>query len=229
MKRYIVQIITILVLTLPATGTFAQDNRTLDTKVADLLAQFPASDLNYRDRLLNEMFELGPDGFQKITAQLTPPGEGDDTAAREAINSLARYASEMGKEDVRSFTETNILKALENQSNKEVKAFLIHQLNLIAGEKSVNVVKQYLTDDRLSEPATQLILEVGGKESAQVLLEALPNAEGKNQVTLVRALGELQCMKAVLQITPLVEGKTPQLQKAALAALANIGSPEFPI
>ncbi len=226
MKRYIVQIITILVLTLPATGTFAQDNRTLDTKVADLLAQFPASDLNYRDRLLNEMFELGPDGFQKITAQLTPPGEGDDTAAREAINSLARYASEMGKEDVRSFTETNILKALENQSNKEVKAFLIHQLNLIAGEKSVNVVKQYLTDDRLSEPATQLILEVGGKESAQVLLEALPNAEGKNQVTLVRALGELQCMKAVLQITPLVEGKTPQLQKAALAALANIGSPE---
>ena len=55
-------------------ATFAQDRRTLDTKVADLLAQFPASDLVYRDRLLNEMVQLGPEGFQKIAESANSSG-----------------------------------------------------------------------------------------------------------------------------------------------------------
>ena len=225
MKKYILQIITVFILVFLSSGTFAQDRRTLDTKVADLLAQLPTSDLGYRDRLLNEMIQLGPEGFQKIANQLTPPGEGDDTAPRMAINSLSRYASEMGKEDVRVFAETNIIKALESQSNKDVKAFLIHQLNLVAGDKSVAAVKGYLTDERLSEPATQVLLDARGPQAAQALLDAFPQAEGKIQITLVKALGELHCKRAVAQITPLVGTKNSNLQKVALAALASIGDP----
>jgi len=225
MKKNIIQIITVLVLSFLSIGTFAQDRRTLDTKVADLLAQFPTNDLVYRDRLLNEMFLLGPEGFQKIADQLTPPGEGDDTAPRMAINSLARYASELGKEDVRNFAETNIINALENESNKDIKAFLIHQLNLIAGDKSVAAVKEYLTDERLSEPATQVLLDARGPQAAQALLDALPQAEGKPQVTIVKALGELHCKRSVPLITPLIDAKNPRLQKVALAALASIGDP----
>ena len=142
-----------------------------------------------------------------------------------AINSLARYASELGQEDVREFTETNIINALENESNKDIKAFLIHQLNLIAGDKSVAAVKKYLTDERLSEPAAQVLLNARGPQAAQALLDALSQAEGKPQVTIVKALGELHCKRAVSQITPLINSNNKQLQKVALAALAGIGDP----
>ena len=225
MKKNIIQIITVLVLSLLSVGTFAQDRRTLDTKVADLLAQFPTSDLDYRDRLLNEMVQLGPEGFQKIANQLTSPGEGDDTAPRMAINGIARYASELGKENVRDYAETSIIKALENQSDKDIKAFLIHQLNLIGGDKSVAAVKKYLTDDLLSEPATQMLLDARGPQAAQALLDALPKVEGKPQLTIVKALGELHCKRSVSLITPLIDDKNPKLQKVTLAALASIGDP----
>ena len=97
MKKYILHIFTILLLTVFNIGSFAQDNRTIDTKVADILAQMPTKDLIHRDRVINEMIQLGQEGFQKFTQLLVAPGEGDDTAVRFAINICSRYASEFGK------------------------------------------------------------------------------------------------------------------------------------
>ncbi len=39
-------------------------DRTLDTKVADILAQMPTKDLVHRDRVMAEIVELGPEGFK---------------------------------------------------------------------------------------------------------------------------------------------------------------------
>ncbi len=226
MKKYIFKYIAVLVLLVLAAASFAQDNRTLDTKVADLLAQMPTKDLVHRDRVINELIELGPEGFQKVTNLLVPPGEGDDTAVRFAINSCSRYASEFGKERERDFVEIQLLKALENQSDKDVKTFLMNELNLVAGEKTIPAIKVYLTDEYLAEPATQTLLSIGGKPAAHALLEALPNAPEKCKTTLIKALGELQCIGALQQITPLVNDKNPEMRKIVLQALANIGSPD---
>ncbi len=117
MKKYKFQIITILLLTVFSIGSFAQDNRTLDTKVADILAQMPTKNLVHRDRVINEVIQLGPEGFQKFTALLVAPGEGDDTAVRFVINSCSRYASEFGKEKEKDFVEEQLLKALKTQQN----------------------------------------------------------------------------------------------------------------
>jgi hypothetical protein len=101
MKKRIFQITAILLLALIASISFAQDRRTLDTKIADALAQMPTSDLEHRNRVLTELIDLGPQGFEKIAQLLTPAGVGDDTAVRFAINSLARYTSNFGKKDAR--------------------------------------------------------------------------------------------------------------------------------
>ena len=106
MKKNILHILTILLLTAFSIGSFAQDVRTLDTKVADILAQMPTKDLVHCDRVLNELIELGPKRFQKVTKLLVSPGEGDDTAMRFAINSCSRYANEFGKEKERNFVES---------------------------------------------------------------------------------------------------------------------------
>ena len=102
-------------------GNFAQDNRTLETKVADILAQMPTKNLTHRDNVMREFIELGTEGFQKVTALLTPPGIDDDTAVRFALNSLARYSSQFGEIEARIFTEENLLAALKKQNNAEVK------------------------------------------------------------------------------------------------------------
>ena len=226
MKKYIVQITTILLLACLSMAGMAQDKRTLDTKVADVLAQMPTKNLTHRDKAMNEIFLMGNEGYQKLAAQLVPLGTGDDTAVRFALNSFSRYASQFGKTDERAFAEENLLKALSKENDVEVKTYLLNQLNLVAGEKTVEQVKNYLTDEHLAEPAAQTILSTKDPKTAEVFLAAFPKTEGNTQMTIVRALGELKCKRAVPLITPLVEAENEPMQKTALAALANIGSPD---
>jgi hypothetical protein len=219
MKKNIFHLIAILLLTVFSTGSFAQDNRTLETKVADILAQMPTKDLVHRDRVLTELIGLGQDGFQKVTNLLLAPGTGDDTAVRFALNSCARFASEFGKEADRDFVESQLLKALGNQPDKDVKTFLLNQLNLVGSEKTIAVVKAYLTDEYLVEPATQTLLSIGGKPAAHAILEVFPTSSEKCKPTLIKALGELQCTGAVQQITLFVNDKNTAIKKVTLAAL----------
>ncbi len=225
MSKRIFQYTAILIFSLFTTGSFAQDNRTLDTRIADILAQMPTNDLVHRDQVINELIEIGPEGFRELSKLLTPAGVGDDTAVRFAVNSLARYASEFGKEDERDFVESALLDALENQSDTEVKTFLLSQLNLVGGEKTVNALPEYLTAGALSEPAAQTLLAVGTPNAARALLGALSGADDEAQVTLVRALGQLQCKAALEEISQLAETDDSALRKVALEALAGIGDP----
>ena len=174
MNKRIFQLLTILLLSVFSIGSFAQINRTLKTKVADVLAQMPTKDLAHRDKAMNEILEMGPEGFQKLTALLTPPNVGDDTAVRFALNSFARYASQFGKCEARAFAEDNILKALKEQKDAEVKTFLLNQLNLVASEKTIPEISGYLTDEKLCEPATQTLLSLEMKVVAKEFIAALP-------------------------------------------------------
>ena len=223
MKNYKIQTLIVLLLTVLFTGSFAQDRRTLDTKVADILAQMPAKDLVHLERIMGEITDLGPEGFQKIAGQLVPPGTGDDTAVRFAINSYSRYASSFGREKERSFAENQLLAALKVQPDKDVKTFLMNELNLVAGDKTIEELKAYLNDEYLVEPAAQTLLSVAGKPAAHAFMEALPGAPEKCKPTLIKALGELKCIGAVGQISPFAADKNPALKKTALEALAQIG------
>ena len=138
MKKNINQIIAILIFLVFCIGSQAQDNRTLDTKVADILAQMPTKDITHRDKVMVEIISLGAEGFEKIAALLTPLGTGDDTAVRFALNSLARFSSEFGKNEARAFTEGQLLKAIKSHHNNEVKTFLMNQLNLVISENSIS-------------------------------------------------------------------------------------------
>jgi len=226
MRKNIFQFITILLLTVFSIVSFAQDKRTLDTKIADVLAQMPTKNLTHRDKAMNEIFLMGDEGYQKMAALLTPPGTGDDTAVRFALNSFSRYASQFRKDKERAFAEENLLKALQIADDVEVKTFILNQLNLVAEEKTVDVVKAYLTDENLVEPATQTILSIGYPKSAEVFLATLPEAGEKGKMTFTRALGEMKCTRAVEQITPFVQAESINMQRTALMALAKIGSPE---
>ncbi|MFP4365758.1 MAG: DUF1080 domain-containing protein [Bacteroidales bacterium] len=226
MNKKIFHIIAIAFLSLLTTGVYAQDNRTLDTRVADILAQFPAGDLNHRDKVLDELIELGPEGFDKLSGMLTPAGTGDDTAVRFAMNSLARYVSEFGREEERELIEGSFLKALKQHRDVEVKTFLLNQLNLAGGERTIESAKEYLTLRDISEPATQTLLSIGTPAAAQAIHKALGMADQEVKITLITALGNLQYDPAVSDISPYASDQDIRLRKAALEALARIGNPE---
>ncbi|MBP1636489.1 MAG: hypothetical protein H6Q10_3063, partial [Acidobacteria bacterium] len=122
---------------LASAPAWGQDVRTLPTKVADILALFPAASGQDRDKLADQALALGEPGVAEVTRRLVPMGTGDDTAVRYAVNAMAVYASRAGNEPKRALAERALLSALASASDTEVKTFLLSQLRIVGRDPSV--------------------------------------------------------------------------------------------
>lgn len=226
MKKIFHSILFLMVLFVFGQNIQAQDTRTLDTKVVDILALMPANDLEFRNKLAEELVQLGDEGFQNLADRMTPSGVDDNTAVVFALNGLARYASTPGKEAQRAFAEKNFIVAMEVSPNAEVKQFYMRQLDLVGQQAAVKAVMPYLTQEELSEPAVFLLTSISGDLAISELMEALPKVNEKMQIPIVKALGELRVKAANPRVLKLIETKNINLKTVSLAALASIGSEE---
>ncbi len=223
MKKIRIHILSLIVLFLLSISANAQDIRTLNTKIADILAQMPAKSNEQLNKSLAQTLSLGNDGISGMLSMLKTSGEGDDVAVRFTLTSLARYSSQKGHENEWTLVQQNFLKAIEAFADKEIQAYLIHQLNYGANDGVVEPLKKYLKDERLAEPVTQLFLNIKSPLVEKTFAEALNQSSGKIQVTLVKALGEVESKGSVDAISKLAGSQNMALERAVLAALANIG------
>ena len=220
-------IVLILALCFIASSAFGSDDvRTLKTKVVDTLARFPARNLGERNQLAAEVILLGPKGIQEICRMLVPPGTGDDTRVRFALNGVVTYVNRAGAEKEREMFAKALIKSLKEAADNEVKAFLIRQLQLAGKKESVKPLSKFLKDKRLCEPATQALLAIGTSDAEKALLKSLGSASGANRITIIKALGELRSKAATKKIIKYANSREENLRRVTLYALANIGDAE---
>jgi len=226
MKKIFVSFLVTCFLLLITPFLHAQENRTLNTKIADLLALMPANNLQQRDKLAEELISLGEEGFQLLADKMSPPGKGDNTAIVYAINGLTRYVSQPGREVSRAYAEKCFIQALGKTADTETKAFFMRQLKLVGTDKSVVAVASYLKNRELCEPATFVLTSVNSKTSKNELLKALSKVDDKSIITITKALGELQFKPANGEILKNIVSDDENLRKVSLASVAAIGAPE---
>jgi HEAT repeat protein len=225
MKKIFISFLVVFALLLISINLSAQENRTITTKIADLLAQMPANNLPQRDKLMEELISWGDEGFQKLADQMTPSGKGDNSAVVFAINGLARYACQNAKEDKRAFAEKNFILAMNKTPDAETKAFFMRQLQLVGNDDAAKAVAPYLSDNELCEPATFILTTVASETAKNELLTALTKAQGNSLVTITKALGELRFKPANDQILKTIASDNQNLKKVSLAAVASIAAP----
>jgi HEAT repeat protein len=197
----------------------------LKVRVTNLLGRFPAADAAERDSLSAEILKLGPGAVAEICGRVLPPGQGDDSAARFALNGLAVYVTRAGADADRTVYVRALLGALGRIPDKETKAFLISQLQLAGKGESAKPLARYLTDERLAEPAAQALLAARQPGTASLFIKALDSASAAARLTIVKALGELRSPEAVKKLLPYAASSDEKLRQTALFALANIGDP----
>lgn len=205
-----------------ATTSQAQDNRTTTTKIADILAQFPAKDMTYSDKLIQEIIDLGEEGITGFCNMIIPPGTGDDTQARFAVESLAVYSGAPGREQARQLVTTTLLKALDKADDQEVKAFFIRRLQFCGSDESVTPLAVLMNDNKLFSPSLSVLTTIGTVKAASEILAQLNNASAEKQIALVKALGVLKYKEAVPSLIALAQTQG-ETKNQALAALAEIG------
>ena len=117
MKRALV---AVLVLTLSCGALFAADKPpAADPKrrVSAVLEGFPAEAPAKKDALCAEILSLGPGAVAEVCARVLPPGTGDDSRARFAVNGLAVHVMRPGAEAERTLVARVLLDSLARTSD----------------------------------------------------------------------------------------------------------------
>ncbi|HQB86855.1 MAG TPA: DUF1080 domain-containing protein [Bacteroidales bacterium] len=218
-------ILACLTLLLVSGSSYSQDRRTLQTRVADLLAAFPANNLAYTDQLMGEMLNLGDEGFKLICDQIIPAGAGDDTRARFAIESLSRFLSQKGKETEKASWEKICISYAVSQKDNGVKDFFMKQLQTVGGDATIEALKSYLVDKEMCYPALAAIQAAGGAKAEVALAEALRNRKLPCAAAVMNALASKKSKIAVNEYISWASDINVNTRSSALNALAASESP----
>lgn len=206
-------------------SSYSQDKRTTETKVVDLLARLPANDLQFNNKLMGDMLSIGETGIKQICDKIVPPGTGDDTNARFAVESLSRFLSQSGKDTEKSMWEKICISYAVGQKDNNVKDFFMKQLQLIGSNQSAEAVKIYLGNKEICEPAIAVINAVGGKTSETILAEALKNKDLPCAAAAMNALALMNSQAAVSEYISFASSSDLNIKASAYNALAQSGSP----
>ncbi|MGN6618011.1 MAG: HEAT repeat domain-containing protein, partial [Ilyomonas sp.] len=226
MKKILLALIALTISGSMAIAQTNSDHRTLNTRVADLLAQLPAKNSAQLAINMKEIAAIGKDGLVEIAGMLVAPGTGDNSNPQFALNSFSYYVTQPGKESWRQMSEQAYCLALEKATNKENKAFIISQLQIVGqNDKVVTCLQPYLKDEQLCDPAARALIKINTPAANNTLLQAAQNAQGTCLLSVVEALGDTRNTAAVPVITPLVNKGDKALTKVALYALAAIADP----
>jgi len=218
-------IYTFLALCLIVSQAWAQTDNALQTKVTALLSRFPSENKDALNKNMEELATLGKPGLVQIASMLTPLGKGDNTKIQYALGGFTYYASQAGKEALRKNAAEAYGEALSKVNDPDSKNFLIYQIQTVGKDESVEMLKSYLTDERLSGPASRALARIGSPAAGAALLQALGNASGSTQIGITEALGGSRYKEAAPAIEKTATSPDVNLRKVSLYALSEIGAP----
>jgi len=213
------------ILILTSLVSSAQDKRTTETKVADLLARLPANDLQLNDKLMIDMLSLGEQGIIQICDQVIPAGTGDDTRPRFAIESLSRFLSGKNYASEKPKWEKICISYATGQSDFGVKDFFMKQLQIFGGVQSAEAMKIYLASKDICYPALAVISAAGGKTAETILAESLKNKELPCAAAVMNTLALTNSQLAVNEYINWASSSDINTKASAFNALAQSGSP----
>jgi HEAT repeat protein len=204
--------------------SFGQDRRTLDTKIADLLAQMPSGDVQYTNKLMSDMLSLGEAGLQKICDQVILAGTGDDTKPRFAVESFSRFISMDSSAADKSMWEKICIASSVQKKDTGVRDFFIKQLQQVGGDQTVEAMKPFLSDKENCAPAVAAISAVGGKSAENILSESLRDHTLPCSAAVMNALAAMKSKIAVNEFIAFASDEDINIKTAAFNALAMSGS-----
>ncbi len=205
--------------------SYAQDKRTIETKVTDILARLPANDLQNTDKLMGDLLLLGEAGIKQICDQVIPAGTGDDTRPRFAVESFSRFLSAKGKEKDRAVWEKICIGYATGRKDPGIQDFFMKQLQLIGGVESAEAVKTFLGSKELCDPALGVIASVGGPATEKILSESLKNKELPCAASVMNILAAKNSDIAVTEYITWSEKQDVNIKTSAYNALARSGNP----
>ncbi|MCC6489628.1 MAG: HEAT repeat domain-containing protein [Candidatus Hydrogenedentes bacterium] len=125
--------------------------------------------------------------------------------------------------ETRSIVEEGLISLLKSDATYDCKDFVCRQLCVIGSDKSVPVLGNMLTDEKLSNIARYALEGIEGKAADKAFIKALGKTSGKVQIGIINSLGARGSEESVRALAKLLDSSDPAVAQAAAAALGHIG------
>ncbi len=209
--------------------------------VAELVSKLPDPDENGLlssidkesvENIIAEIHKIGRDGIVGLIDMLVEPGKADDVKPRYALHCLALYVCKVNdKKHRRAFAEILASQLDRGQpfdrlraGSKQIKGYLIRQLQVAGGKEVAGALGKFLLDEELCEYAAQALVAIRDG-AAEQLRDALAGAKGKCRLTVIQNLGVIRDRKSVDALKQALGDEDRDIRLAAAWGLANIGDP----
>ncbi|MGD8237276.1 MAG: HEAT repeat domain-containing protein [Armatimonadota bacterium] len=175
-------------------------------------------------KVYDVILEGGAASIAELVGILVPPGEAEDYKARYVLHGIAIYVGRPGAEAQRRMFGEALISTLSSDIHKEVKRFVIQELQFLGETRAVNAIGRFLLDEAVCDDAAMALVALR-EGAAGTLAGALPHARGQCRLAIIQALGELRHAQSVpALIRALGEGYN-DARLAAAVALGKIGDP----
>jgi HEAT repeat protein len=193
-------------------------------KITDALSKLPADTPQQYNQVMAELMSTGEEGLLDLIGRLNPPGDKSNAALDFAISGWIHCAANDAA--ARGVAASALEKALGREPDKEIKAFLIRQLRMIADDDNVDALSTFLKDEYLSAPAAQALVSIGTEKAGNALLTALTTSNAESiRLNLIGAIGQTGYEQAEPALLALLnENPQETMRKALLDALGNVGT-----
>ena len=202
-----------------------KNERTLTTRIADLLAELPARNTQQFNRNMNDISQFGIEGYHTLIIGLN--ANDDESVLTYAISGFSGYASQKGKENAKKIATGAYIKSLPLLKSIAHKAFILSQFELVGGDEAVPEIAQFLSSEALVDVASRALVKINTDFAKNTLLKALPSAKGQVKISIIAALGytDLKAANPIL-IDILNATSDSNVSRISLFSLANLADPE---
>ncbi|HPG39305.1 MAG TPA: DUF1080 domain-containing protein [bacterium] len=218
LKKTISTFINIVII---ITGSALAGTSATGGMLQELLQQIPAANNVQNDLVMQAILDGGEENIVSICKDLAAPDTLKSVNAHYAISGLVHSAAQPGREQQKKMLLSALHKALLTDLPDKHKAFLLAQLQSIAGKESIKPISVLLHHEQLCDPAARALVTIGGAEAGKALHKASKEVWYPQRLAIVQALGELQYEQTASTIMGICD--EPNGRAGALHALANMG------
>lgn len=205
-------------------NSFAQldsRNRTPETVVTDGLAQLPTQNPAKYNEVIGEMAATGQKGIEMLAAMLKPAATNQNAAFEYAIDAIVSFVTREDNTALRQGVHDGLVAGLSKCTDDANRAFLLTQLNKVAGATDAKLYTDLVADPYLGHIALIGLAAIPGVDDAvlaQINAATTPNS-GLAYVAYFRKLA-----KAEPKLIEWAESTDPKVLEAVYNALAACGS-----
>ena len=198
--------------------------RTVETVVADALAQLPAATAGDYDKIMGELAATGAEGVGILADMLVPASQGENAAVEYALNGVASFVTAAGREQLRPAVCEGLLAALARCKDDANRAFLVSQLQLCATADNAATLAAYIDDPYLGDPVLRALISIPDSEATLLSLARRSDLSDAQRAALAYAFGEKRTAAAEPILLGWIDGADDATRAALYPALASCGT-----